>query len=402
MNLELFCCSGGMAEGFRRAGIAFDLAFDANPDACASYEANLGHRPVQMDVRDLLRMARAGWRPEGGVGLLVADPPCTPWSCAGKREGTADPRDMLRETAALIAELRPRAYMIGNVPGLDTLSNLPVVQEVIGGLSKHGYCTADHARLDAADFGVPQHRIRPFWFGHLAGPCIRWPGPTHGDPADVRAPHLPGVEPLKPWVACREALGHLPLEELGRPIRLRAITATGGRSGQAKVRPWRNGPQSERVYPLDEPAPCVQARTDRVRNGAVTLALTPNAKHPINEADRPSRDGTARSRGAQGSSALAWPWDVAATTLCARDVLSPPGRDGRTSGSQRMHPDAVILSERAGAILQGFPDPGAPGGWKFVGRTKKSRWGQIGMAMPPALAEAVARSVRAQMEATGG
>ncbi len=46
MNLELFPCSGGMAEGFRRAGITFDLAFDAWPEACASYEANLGHRPV--------------------------------------------------------------------------------------------------------------------------------------------------------------------------------------------------------------------------------------------------------------------------------------------------------------------------------------------------------------------
>jgi site-specific DNA-cytosine methylase len=51
-------------------------------------------------------------------------------------------------------------------------------------------------------------------------------------------------------------------------------------------------------------------------------------------------------------------------------------------------PDAIILSEHAATILQGFPE-----GWVFCGRTKRARWSQIGQAMPPALAEAVARAV---------
>jgi site-specific DNA-cytosine methylase len=51
-------------------------------------------------------------------------------------------------------------------------------------------------------------------------------------------------------------------------------------------------------------------------------------------------------------------------------------------------PNAVVLSERARAILQGFPE-----GWQFLGDTKKSRAGMIGMAMPPPMAEAVARSI---------
>jgi len=51
-------------------------------------------------------------------------------------------------------------------------------------------------------------------------------------------------------------------------------------------------------------------------------------------------------------------------------------------------PDAIILSEFAAAILQGFPE-----GWTFSGKTKKTRWSQIGQAMPPALAEAVARAI---------
>src|SRR5437588_491948 len=79
--------------------------------------ATLGHRPVQLDARDLLRMVGLGWRP-GGIELLVADPPCTPWSRAGKKRGLDDERDMLEPTCELIRLLKPQAYLIGNIPGL--------------------------------------------------------------------------------------------------------------------------------------------------------------------------------------------------------------------------------------------------------------------------------------------
>ncbi len=216
MRVELFCCSGGMALGFRRAGIEFDLAVDQNPDACDSYARNMGERPVQIDVRELVRLL-ALLAPIEGVELLVADPPCTPWSRAGKREGLDDERDMLRETAAVIDTVRPRCWLVGNVPGLDDAPNWPVVQQVLGGLQ--GYCI-DYARFDAADFGVPQHRIRPFWFGHPRGThCIRWPTPTHGDPKSIG--HADLGDRRLPWVTCRRALAHLTVEQLGQPVRVR-------------------------------------------------------------------------------------------------------------------------------------------------------------------------------------
>lgn len=217
--VELFTASGGLAAGFRAAGIEFELAIDRDADACDSYETNLGVRPVQLDVHDLLRLVRSGWLPAPAIDLLVADPPCTPWSRAGKRQGLADERDVLEETVELIRLLRPACYLIGNIPGLQDAPHWPVVQRTIGSLAHEGYCVRDFAVLDAADYGVPQRRERPFWFGHLRGPCLRWPAPTHCDPA--RAAHaLPGLE-LKPWVTCREALQHLPLQELGRPVRMK-------------------------------------------------------------------------------------------------------------------------------------------------------------------------------------
>lgn len=335
--VELFGCSGGMAEGFRRAGITFDFTFDRDPDACASYTTNLGHAPVQIDVRDLLRMVRGGWSP-GPLDLLVADPPCTPWSRAGKRGGLDDERDLLQETAELIALLQPRAYLIANVPGLDDGPHLPVVQRVIGGLGKRGYCVGDFARLDAADYGVPQHRVRPFWFGHRGGACLTWPVRTHGlaDPKQLTC-----IDPLRPSVTCRDALGHLPLEQLGRPVH----------EGRRK-----------------------------------------NARHPPSRGDKPARTVVAGS-GLGSRDAIAWPWDRPATTVDIKDVLAPYGRNGRDGSSQRGNPNAILLSERAKAILQGFPD-----GWHFAGKTKGSRHAQIGMAMPQPLAEPVARCIARWLE----
>jgi len=370
MNLELFGCSGGMAEGFRRAGITFDFTFDRDADACASYTTNLGHAPIQIDVRDVLRMARGGWSP-GQVELLVADPPCTPWSRAGKRKGTEDKRDLLGETVELIALLRPRAYLIANVPGLDDAPHLPVVQRLIGGLARHRYCVADFACRDAADFGLPQRRVRPFWFGHRGGPCLTWPLRTHG-PEDGRQTQC--IEPLQPWVTCREALGHLPIIELGRPVRLRF-------RGAQSVDPKRAG-KKPRASITDAPAGVVTTRS----NGDGDLLWNP--KHPINRPDAPSFTvSTKATRGAQGATALAWPWDRPATSVTEDPRIPPPGHHPET-GSVLSAPDAILLSERAKAILQGFPES-----WHFAGKTKGSRHAQIGMAMPPPLAEAVARCI---------
>lgn len=86
---------------------------------------------------------------------------------------------------------------------------------------------------------------------------------------------------------------------------------------------------------------------------------------------------------------LPWPWDRPSTTVMGDERLSVPGHhDPNVPNSIHKGPNAIILSELAAAILQGFPKK-----WKFTGKTKKARWSQIGMAMPPPLARAVATSI---------
>jgi site-specific DNA-cytosine methylase len=362
-----------MAEGFRRAGIIFDVSIDADPDACDSYEANLGHRPIQADAREVARLGAAlrwGRLPR----LVVADPPCTPWSTAGKRLGTADPRDMLTTTIEILEQLRPLVWLIGNVPGLDNAIHWKTtVQPIIGGFAKrHGYCV-DYARLDAADFGVPQHRRRPFWFGHPKGtPCIRWPEPTHGDATTLR------LDGCRPWVTCREALSHLCGEDLGRPVRLRyraCSTAQHGSVGESPARVVgtshlcdgnvlitaeqvldekrrrRAGRKPPCSFP-EEPAATVVAQASR--GGGATLAVLPN--HPVSNADESARTLRASDGGGAGGPrpVVEWPWDTPATTVCVDSRIAPPGHHSE-QGSILSTKRVIQLSEKAALILQGFP-----------------------------------------------
>lgn len=416
LSIEVCCCMGGMAEGFRRAGVTFDIAVDKDPAAVESYEANHGHRPIQMDVHDLIRLARLGaFAPQ--VDLLVADPPCTPWSMAGDRKGLEDERDLLREVVELLNLLRPTRWLIGNVPGLDKGDNwrdvvLPVIYAPMEAAGYH----VDYISLDAADFGVPQRRIRPFWFGHAADePCIRWPVPTHAPP-----PVLPGVG-LRPWVSCGEALSEAfgPREtwgpEVGRRVRMRRRWANSLQHGSVTDRPartvgtsnlsdgnvideateaerkLRKAGRKPRASTPDEPAHTVTTR----ENGDGNVL---NAKHPPSEIDEPSRTVCAKHRGgAQGAMAILT-HDVhhppmredlpanGGATRAMRDELTQPGHhDPNVSGSGN---SGILLSERALLVLQGFPLD-----WTVAGRTKTARMSQIGQAMPPKLAEVVALAV---------
>lgn len=393
-SLELFGCSGGMAEGFRRAGLPLEVAVDCDADACDAYAQNLGQRPMMLDVRELERLTT--WMaPRHSWDLLVADPPCTPWSRAGKRRGLDDERDMLSVTARLIAAWKPRCWLIGNVPGLDDAPNVGVLQQVLGPLGRD-YCI-DYASLDAAAYGVPQHRVRPFWFGHPHGsPCLRWPAPTHG--GSGRQLQIDGTE-LLPYVSVREALAHLSDEDLGKPIRVAPARTRHAHPLSEFDRPANsilaampnNCGNVVAFYGKGDHRPSHPERPARTltRNTHSDGALLLHVRLPINRIDAPSYTITCKGdgRGAQGACAMEWPWERPSTTLTTRDEVPQCNRSGRRGEPQSWN--AVKLSERAAAILQGFPE-----GWSFVGKTKRVRWSQLGQAMPPPLAAAIAGSIR--------
>ena len=172
--LTLFAGAGGADLGLRRAGFTHLACVEGDATACATLRA-AGFPAAHAWIGGPGPDGQSMWQWDGTpVDLLWASPPCQPYSRAGKRLGASDARDGWPATLATIAEVRPRWVVIENVGGAPVES----WASDLGGLfSRCRYPCVSWAALDAADWGLPSHRVRQLL---VAGPSpYRWPDPTH-------------------------------------------------------------------------------------------------------------------------------------------------------------------------------------------------------------------------------
>lgn len=179
-TVEICAGAGGQALGLEQAGFGHEAAVELDAAACATLRAN---RPawdvVQRDVREL---QGSDYR---GVALFAGGVPCPPFSVAGKQLGSQDERDLFPDALRLIREIRPRAVMLENVPGLATAKFADYRRRLAGKLSQLGYVVYWQV-LNACNFGVPQLRPRFILVGlsGKAADCFAWPRPV-GAPPEV-------------------------------------------------------------------------------------------------------------------------------------------------------------------------------------------------------------------------
>lgn len=193
--IEICAGAGGLSLGLTRAG--FDvLGVENNSDAVATHVEHCG--PCEL-------ADATTWHPPHDADLVCGGIPCQPFSSAGKRLGLEDERGRLWVHLCRIAdEARARALLIENVRGLTTTrdeTGTTALRYLLQQLAARGWHTA-HQILDAADYGVPQHRDRVFIVGfrdERALRAFRWPEPTHAPRGNLLGlPH---------YVSVREALG---------------------------------------------------------------------------------------------------------------------------------------------------------------------------------------------------
>ena len=117
--VDLFAGGGGLTVGLKQAGFQVKAAVELEAHACATYKAN--HPEVRLLERDITGVSGkeilevAG---PGGVDLLAGCPPCQGYTSLNKY-GDDDPRNRLVfQIARLAQEIRPKAIMMENVPGL--------------------------------------------------------------------------------------------------------------------------------------------------------------------------------------------------------------------------------------------------------------------------------------------
>ena len=171
-SIDLFCGAGGLSLGLERAGFRPVLGLDLNRDACATYRRAFQETEVLQE--SITGIDFREWR---GVDLIAGGPPCQPFSNGGKRLAANDSRDMLPEFVRAVNEALPRAFIMENVAGLLAERNRAYFESVLATICDR-YTILPPRIVNAADYGVPQKRIRVMVIGFLKG-RVDFPAPTH-------------------------------------------------------------------------------------------------------------------------------------------------------------------------------------------------------------------------------
>jgi DNA (cytosine-5)-methyltransferase 1 len=185
-TLSLFSGAGGLDIGFHDAGFDVVELVEIEKRYVATLEENssegqyLGENTVHH-----LDIEKYEPAPDAKFDFIVGGPPCQSFSAAGRRasgvRGVNDNRGTLfRQYVRLLNKLQPRGFLFENVYGLTGANQGKAWTEIADAFSEAGYDVEPRV-LDAADFGVPQHRDRLFIVGRRKGDGgFLFPRPTHG------------------------------------------------------------------------------------------------------------------------------------------------------------------------------------------------------------------------------
>ena len=168
--IDLFCGAGGLSYGFEKAGFNILLGIDNDAQSLVTFEANhsgaksicgdISKVSYDKDIRPIIKDKR--------IDVIIGGPPCQGFSLSGPRNFD-DPRNKLYLSyIRLVKEIKPRAFVIENVPGLIALFGGEVKNNIFKRFNSLGY-NIDCKILCAADFGVPQNRRRVVFVGTKKG-----------------------------------------------------------------------------------------------------------------------------------------------------------------------------------------------------------------------------------------
>lgn len=339
--VDLFAGCGGLSLGFKRQGFRPVVAVEINSDAAETYRLNIHSTVHVCDIKTV-----ESW-PE--VQIVIGGPPCQGFSLLGARD-PRDPRNELwRDFLQVVSRTSSNLFVLENVPLFLRSEEYARFQR---SARSRGF-TLSEAVLSAADFGVAQLRSRAFVIGSRLG-AVTFPVETHGPASPNRAPY----RTVRDQLSLQPALRARPTEKdwhRSRPgikdfsrIRYAAVPKDGGSRFEMQAALEAQG--LRRLIP-----PCWR-------------------KHQAGSTDVFGR---------------LW-WDRPASTIRTEFFKPEKGR--------YLHPIANRpITVREAARLQSFPDD-------FVFPEDQSLTSvarQIGNAVPPLLAQAVARAVHAHLVAHG-
>lgn len=338
--IDLFCGCGGLSRGFEMAGFKPALAIDHWADAIRTYKFNAPEVDARcVDIHDISDEMLASYN-GSGMGV-VGGPPCQGFSTVGKRD-INDPRNQLYlEYCRVVNIVKPDFFVIENVKGLTTLSGGAIADDILKRFSGMGYVVR-YKILNAANFGVPQNRHRVFFVG-IKGKGFDFPAESQ----DI--------------LSAKDGISDLP-----------AISTWDGIS---VINRYDKPPQNE---------------YQRLMRGDARMLNN----HDFTRHSDQTKDII--SRIPDGGSIRDLPqefWEVRRYNKAFERMSSiRPANTVDTGHRNYFHYcENRIPTARENARLQSFPD-----NFVFLG-TRGSQYKQIGNAVPPLLAYAIAKEIRSQL-----
>lgn len=164
--VDLFAGAGGLSLGFEQAGLPVSLAAELDPINVATYIKNSSitqAMAIDLSTASAQDILEGTGLSIGDIDVVIGGPPCQGFSVIGSRR-MGDPRNQLVfDFLRLASELEARYFVMENVPGFMQGKMATVFTEWMTEAQRLGYSVVEPVwQLNAADFGVPQNRIRCF------------------------------------------------------------------------------------------------------------------------------------------------------------------------------------------------------------------------------------------------
>lgn len=390
--IDLFGVPGGMSLGFKMAGMKPVGALDIFDSGIETYKKNFQKTPIENIVcadaskNNIVEKFRknTSLKP-GDVDVIIGGPPCQGFSNVGRvkiaslvkngqRNGRSsdsrfidDKRNHLYKSfIKFVKEFKPKAIVMENVVGMVSYKKGRIIEQIKEDFKNAGYRNVEYRILNAIEYGVPQFRKRVFFIATKNNRYISWPEKTHFLKSDLDRKSL--MSDAKDYVTVGDAFRDLPA--LRRPEK-------GIRT--------RDSEKKYRKLPDCEFQKFARKKQETLHNNITRwhrdkdLEVFKNMNQGGRWCDLTDLD---RKKIGYSDKSFSDKWKRLSYDEPSWTVVSHLAKDGYMF----IHPTQNrTISVREAARLQSFPD------WFVFYGSRSAQFKQIGNAVPPLLAMAIAK-----------